>query len=131
MESVRFEVISWYHNFPTNFIPLEINKPTFSAFVLKAVSTKETIGLTFTWGFMIMNNGVTALKYAAKDDCISKDKKVNEIQLIEVQSTVRLSHLRYRKEFDKIKVGFGLQFTIPPYQEVDINYQDLLNLLQL
>jgi len=129
MESVKFEVISWYHDFPPNFVPLHINEPIFGAIVLNSMD-KKPIGFSITWGFMVMNNKVTAINFVAKDDIISKPPElVKDLRLHDMQAVVRLSHLRYRKEFDKIKIGFGLDFIIPHYREADINYQDLLNLL--
>jgi hypothetical protein len=130
MESVKFEVFSWYHNYDKELKTWDIPAPTFAAQILNS-KTSKPIGLKITWGITILNEGITALKYAAYEDFLSKDKDVKEISITEIQGIVRLSHLRYRKEFDKIKMGFDLNFTIPPYLAEDINYQDLIDLLHL
>ena len=79
----------------------------------------------------ISNAGATVVNFAAYEDFLIKDKNVNEITIAEIQGIVRLSHLKYRKEFEKIKVGFDFNFTIPPYNAEDINYQDLIDLLHI
>jgi hypothetical protein len=130
MESVLFEVISWYHNFPKENPEFNIPNPLFGAKILNDGS-KKTIGVKINWSFIIMHKGLTTLKYSAHEDFLSKDKSIKKVTIQEIQGIVRLSHLKYRKEFDKIKIGFNLGFTIPPYQEADINYQDLIDLFQL
>ena len=86
------------------------------------------IGFQITWRFTINTEKQTIFRIIAKDDYLSDD--IATVKIPEAQATGRISHLKFRKEFDKIKMGFNFTFSIPPYQETDINYQDLLNLLR-
>ncbi len=131
MDSVKFEVTSWYHNFPKDTKSLTILQPIFAARQLNSQETRKPIGVKISWSFSVNDKLLTALRYKAEEDYISQDKELKDVTLQEVQALVRLSHLKYRKEFDKIKVGFNIKFSIPPYLESDINYQDLLALFRL